>query len=121
MGEWTMAREASLIMVDRYPAHQLAADAYRWLIRHNSSSEARRRHELGQFLALTQVEFNATPKPKDADPPAQGPRTKEEAAAAPARKSAVPESEGGCSHHAALQLLRSLTQTARGSQAIVEI
>src|SRR5262249_20855300 len=27
--------------------------AYRWLIRHNASSEARRRHELGQFLLTT--------------------------------------------------------------------
>ena len=36
------------MMVDRYSAHPLAADAYRWLIRHASSSEARRRHELGQ-------------------------------------------------------------------------
>src|SRR5262249_34069374 len=37
-------------MVDRYPAHPLSAQAYRWLIRQNASSEARRRHELGQFL-----------------------------------------------------------------------
>ena len=29
-------------MVDRYPAHPLSAEAYRWLIRHVSSSEARR-------------------------------------------------------------------------------
>src|SRR5262249_56754582 len=38
----------------------LSAEAYRWLIRHNSSSEARRRHELGQFLVMTRAEFNAT-------------------------------------------------------------
>jgi len=36
-------------MADRYPSHPLAGDAYRWLIRHNTSSEARRRQELGQF------------------------------------------------------------------------
>ena len=53
-------------MVDRYPAHPLSVDAYRWLIRHNSSSEARRRQELGQFLVLTQA----------SDPGTQGQRSK---------------------------------------------
>ncbi|MCI0642152.1 MAG: YCF48-related protein [Gemmataceae bacterium] len=56
-GQWLMAREAFLLMVDRYPAHPLAADAYRWLVRHISSSEARRRHELGQFLMVSNVAF----------------------------------------------------------------
>ena len=37
-------------MVKRYPLHPLSIDACRWLTRHNASSEARRRHELGQFL-----------------------------------------------------------------------
>jgi photosystem II stability/assembly factor-like uncharacterized protein len=54
LGQWSLARELFLLMVDRYPAHPLSVDAYRWLIRHNSSSEARRRHELGQFWVLTQ-------------------------------------------------------------------
>jgi hypothetical protein len=54
-GEWELAREAFLLMVDRYPAHPLAVDAYRWLVRHNSSSEARRRHEMGQFLLVTRL------------------------------------------------------------------
>jgi photosystem II stability/assembly factor-like uncharacterized protein len=49
-GQWFLAREAFLQMVERYPAHPLTADAYRWLIRHAASSETRRRHELGQFL-----------------------------------------------------------------------
>jgi hypothetical protein len=56
-GQWTLAREAFLLMVDRYPAHPLSVEAYRWLIRHNSSSEARRRQELGQFVMLTQAGF----------------------------------------------------------------
>ncbi len=51
-GQWAMARETFLLMVDRYPAHPLSAAAYGWLIRHISSSEARRRHELEQFLLL---------------------------------------------------------------------
>jgi photosystem II stability/assembly factor-like uncharacterized protein len=62
IGQWEYAREIFLLMVDRYPAHPLAADAYRWLIRHNSSSEARRRHELGQFLVMSQVSFQTQEK-----------------------------------------------------------
>ncbi len=60
-GQWLLAREAYFVMVDRYPAHPLAADAYRWLIRYASSSEARRRQELGQFLAVTQSEMLRVP------------------------------------------------------------
>src|SRR5262249_17925480 len=37
LGRWSLAREIFLMMADRYPAHPLSADAYRWLIRHNSS------------------------------------------------------------------------------------
>jgi photosystem II stability/assembly factor-like uncharacterized protein/tetratricopeptide (TPR) repeat protein len=51
-GQWELARETFLLMAERYPAHPLTADAYRWLLRHASSSEARRRSELGQFLVL---------------------------------------------------------------------
>jgi hypothetical protein len=60
LGQWQVARELYLLMVDRYPAHPLSADAYRWLVRHNSSSEARRRLELGQFRVLTQVDFRTS-------------------------------------------------------------
>jgi photosystem II stability/assembly factor-like uncharacterized protein len=52
-GQWPLAREAFLEMVQRYPLNPLSADAYRWLIRHNSSSEAHRRFELGQFLVVS--------------------------------------------------------------------
>ncbi len=62
-GQWILARETFLLMVDRYPAHPLAVDAYRWLVRHTSSSEARRRQELGQFRLATAVKFNPTLKP----------------------------------------------------------
>ncbi len=55
-GQWWIARELYLLLVDRYSAHPSAADAYRWLIRHNTSSEARRRHELGQFRISTQYD-----------------------------------------------------------------
>jgi photosystem II stability/assembly factor-like uncharacterized protein len=62
LGQWQIARELFLLMVDRYPTHPLAVNAYRWLIHHNSSSEARRRVELGQFLVLvnTDYQFSAT-------------------------------------------------------------
>ncbi|MBY0527175.1 MAG: hypothetical protein K2R98_27515 [Gemmataceae bacterium] len=60
-GQWALAREAYLLMVDRYPAHPLSADAYRWLIRHNSSSEARHRQELGQFLLVAESDFQQAP------------------------------------------------------------
>jgi photosystem II stability/assembly factor-like uncharacterized protein len=56
-GQWPLAREAFLLLADRYPTHPLAAEAYRWLIRHSSSSEARRRYELGQFLVVGEREF----------------------------------------------------------------
>jgi photosystem II stability/assembly factor-like uncharacterized protein len=60
-GQWLLAREAFLLMVDRYPAHPLSADAYRWLIRYNTSSEARRRQELGQFLLVGRSDFVPIP------------------------------------------------------------
>jgi hypothetical protein len=62
MGQWSMAREAYLLMVDTYPAQPLALDAYRWLIRYSSSSEARRRQELGQFFVVGEVELGV-PRP----------------------------------------------------------
>jgi photosystem II stability/assembly factor-like uncharacterized protein len=51
-GEWDLARELYLTLVDRCPAHPLSAEACRWLLRHNTSSEARRRTELKQFTLV---------------------------------------------------------------------
>lgn len=68
-GQWTLARETYLLMVDRYPAHPRAADAYRWLVQYNSSSEARRRHELGQFLIVSNVGFQTNPKESKLESP----------------------------------------------------
>jgi tetratricopeptide (TPR) repeat protein len=65
-GQWPLARETFLLMVDRYPAHPLSAQAYRWLIRHISSSEARRRHELEQFLMIQRASvFHNPPDPEE--------------------------------------------------------
>jgi hypothetical protein len=61
LGQWHLAREAYLQMVEHYPTHPLTADAYRWLIKHNASSETRRRHELGQFLITS--DYRTTPGP----------------------------------------------------------
>ena len=41
-GHWSLARETFLTMVDRHPAHPLTLEAYRWLIQHNTSSEAKK-------------------------------------------------------------------------------
>jgi photosystem II stability/assembly factor-like uncharacterized protein len=56
-GNWPQAQQLFLLMADHYPADPLTADAYRWLIRHNTSSEVRRRYELGQFLSKRQISF----------------------------------------------------------------
>jgi photosystem II stability/assembly factor-like uncharacterized protein len=61
LGQWSIARELFLLMADRYPTHPLAVDSYRWLIQHNSSSEARRRLELGQFMVLSSTDYQVSP------------------------------------------------------------
>ena len=67
-GQWHLAREAYLLMVDHFPSHPLSVDAYRWLIRHNSSSEARRRQEKGQFLLVSDVGYSNPAKPEPKQP-----------------------------------------------------
>src|SRR5262249_42081563 len=67
-GEWGLAREAFLLLVDRYPAHPLTADAFRWLLRHNASSEARRRHERVQSPVTNEGEQGAA-RPAEGDAP----------------------------------------------------
>jgi hypothetical protein len=67
MGQWCLARETFVLMLERFPAHPLTADAYRWLLQHNSSSEARRRHEMGQFVVIGQQTF--APMPADSSEP----------------------------------------------------
>src|SRR5262249_32249060 len=41
-------------------SHPLTADACRWVIRHDCSSEARRRHEQGHFLVQGRIGFEAS-------------------------------------------------------------
>jgi photosystem II stability/assembly factor-like uncharacterized protein len=63
-GQWGLARETFLLMAARYPADPLTADACRWLIRHGSSSEAKRRHDLKQFIVESIMGFEARPAPE---------------------------------------------------------
>ena len=66
IGQWSLAREAFLLMIDRYPAHPLSVEAYRWLMRHNCSSEVRRRYELGQFYVRSTQSYGQLKElPKD--------------------------------------------------------
>jgi photosystem II stability/assembly factor-like uncharacterized protein len=67
-GQWAYAREAFLMMADRYPRHPLVLDAYRWLVRFQSSSEARRRQELGQFAIVTDVSVRPADKSQQTGP-----------------------------------------------------
>ena len=72
-GQWDLARDAYMEIITRYPLHPMAVDACRWLIRFNSSSEARRRKELGQFLVapVTPPKGALVPSP-NADPKLAG-------------------------------------------------
>ncbi len=58
-GQWFLAQEAYLLMIDRYPAHASTLAAYRWLVHFNSSVEARRRFELRQFAAPSDFHMEA--------------------------------------------------------------
>ncbi len=62
-GKWPMAREAFLMLVEQYPGHPLALDAARWLVKYQSSTEARRREELHQFVESTEAEFKLKDTP----------------------------------------------------------
>jgi hypothetical protein len=67
-GQWDFARETYLMLVDRYPSHPLSVDAFRWLIRHNSSSEVRRRYELEQFVTVKDFSFHDLADAKKPEP-----------------------------------------------------
>lgn len=59
-GKWVEAREVFGELVLKYPAHPLAIEGYRWLLRYHASTEARRRTEIAQRLALKGVTFEST-------------------------------------------------------------
>ncbi|WP_020472747.1 YCF48-related protein [Zavarzinella formosa] len=62
-GRWPMAREAFLMLIDKYPGHPLSLDAARWMVKYQSSTEARRREELNQFIESTDIDFKLKDKP----------------------------------------------------------
>jgi hypothetical protein len=62
-GRWDLAHESYALLIERYPAHPLSAAAYRWLIRHDASSEVRRRYELKHFTARPVQQANLTDQP----------------------------------------------------------
>src|SRR5262249_19796049 len=60
-----------------------SVEAYRWLVRYHSSSEARRRHELGHFLVTSETSFRILPgvnvRPETGQKPPEGTRNSTEA------------------------------------------
>lgn len=62
-GRWDFARETYDLIANRYPGDAAAVEACRWLIRYQSSSEARRRHELRQSVTTLSAEFKPAELP----------------------------------------------------------
>jgi len=60
-GQWKMAREIYRLVTCRFPTYPGAIDAYRWLVRYDSSSETRRIRESGQRVILAKSEFQRVP------------------------------------------------------------
>ena len=56
-GNWNLARELYTRFLDKYPANTGVIEAATWVIVHNSSGEARRRHELRQVLREGILQF----------------------------------------------------------------
>src|SRR4029077_15512268 len=78
-GQWALAREAYMLLASRYPAHPAAAEAVRWLVAYQASGEARRRDEVGQFVAHTTTEIRqASAMPSRDDPARFGPGVRKE-------------------------------------------
>jgi photosystem II stability/assembly factor-like uncharacterized protein len=93
-GQWGLAREAYSLLVDRYPTQPVSLEAFRWLVRHTSSSEARRRHELGQFLVIEQLEFGRPLPRKEDDTPTAPRQPKSKREPGPAAKGKTAKKPG---------------------------
>jgi photosystem II stability/assembly factor-like uncharacterized protein len=72
-GQWLLARETFLLMVDRYPAHRLTPEAARWLLRFGASSEARRREEMKHFVVAVQSPLGSPPEANSEEQGKAGP------------------------------------------------
>jgi len=53
-GQWTMARECHLMLLDLMPTHRLAAESCRFILTTMGSSEARRRVDLKQMKTMAE-------------------------------------------------------------------
>ena len=53
-GNWAHSREVHKQIIANYPASKQASESMVWMIVHDASSEVRRRHELGQFIAKSE-------------------------------------------------------------------
>jgi len=116
-GQWELARETYLLLADRCPAHPLTIDAYRWLIRHDASSEARRRREMGQFLTLS-VRQDGLVNPEGQT--FRLPKDESEDDKAPPREVKLPKSESR-EERADFSLLSSKDQVRKQYQSCVEL
>lgn len=67
MGKWPQAREVFLLLMEKYPGHPLALDAARWLVKYQSSSEARHREVANQYVEALDVEFKLKNQPDLSD------------------------------------------------------
>ena len=56
-GNWNLARELYTRFLDKYPSNPGVIEAATWVVVHNSSGEARRRHELRQVLREGTLQF----------------------------------------------------------------
>ncbi|MBY0456843.1 MAG: hypothetical protein K2V38_05865, partial [Gemmataceae bacterium] len=56
-GKWIEAREVFGLLIFHHPAHPLAVESYRWLIRCHAGTETRRRTEIQQKVLLKQLAF----------------------------------------------------------------
>ncbi len=63
-GNWNLARELFTRFLDRFPTDKGVIEAATWVIVHNSSGEARRRHELRQVLREGVLQFETGGKPE---------------------------------------------------------
>jgi len=58
-GHWQLAREAYAMAAKKYATQPAGLEALRWLVRYQSSGEARRREELKQSVSMLRADFRA--------------------------------------------------------------
>ena len=74
-GQWLLAREMMLVLMDRYPAHRATPASARWLAAFQSSTLAEQRVAQGHFLTTAEYDFRRPPAPVARRPDQAGTRT----------------------------------------------